>query len=294
MASKKRGLGKGLAALIPDNVIDDTVNEKQSGEIVTSVDISLIEPNKEQPRREFNSQAINELADSIKKHGVIQPIIVRRVNNGYELVTGERRWRASKEAGLKKVPCIIKDIEQIKSTEMALIENIQREDLNQIEEAIAYNDLMKKHGMTQEDVSKVVGKSRSYIANMVRLLNLDNRVIDLISRGEITGGHGKALLSIEEGIMQHEIAKEIVKKKLSVRETEKLVKKLKNSRNEKRKTHNKDYKDPVIIDIEDTLRKILGTKVIINNGKKKGKIEIEYYNNDDLQRLIELLINSNE
>ncbi|RKD31381.1 ParB/RepB/Spo0J family partition protein [Thermohalobacter berrensis] len=292
MARKKRGLGKGLSALIPDEPIKEIGSSNKDKEVVTNIDISLIEPNKEQPRREFNKSSIDELAASIKAHGVLQPIIVRKTDGGYQIVAGERRWRAAQKAGLKEIPCIVRDLEQLKSIEIAIIENIQREDLNPIEEALAYKKLIEKYGLTQEETSEIVGKSRSYIANMIRLLKLDNRVIDMILNGEISSGHGKALLPIKDNETQYKIAKTIADKNLSVRETEKLVKKILSKDNEDKKDKKKNKKDPVIVEIEERLRKVLGTKVNINKGKKKGKIEIEYYSDEDLERILDILSHS--
>lgn len=283
---QKRGLGRGLSALIPDEPIQETkVNDDTDN--ITNVEISLIEPNINQPRKEFGPEALQEMSESIKKYGVLQPIIVRKVVDGYQIIAGERRWRASKEAGLKEIPCIIKDVEEIVTAEIAITENIQREDLNAIEEAMAYKSLIDKYDLTQEQVSKSVGKSRPYIANLLRLLTLDERVIILISNGEISTGHGKALLQLNDKGKQYEVADLIVEKELSVRATEKLIKEL----NDNTKVKGKEIKDkdPNVIYIEDSLRKLLGTKVNINVGKNKGKIEIEYYNNEDLDRILDIL-----
>lgn len=286
MAVKRRGLGKGLSALIPDEPSRNNDEGKDSKGIIY-IDINSIEPNEEQPRRQFNQESLLELSTSIKNHGIIQPIIVRRSEKGYQLIAGERRWRAAKIAGFKEIPCIVKDLKQLQSTKLALIENLQREDLNPIEEALAYKGLIDNHGLTQEEVSDVIGKSRSYIANVTRLLNLDKRVIELISRGELSSGHGRTLLGLENRKLQFEIAKVIVEKSLSVRETERLVKEMtKENKNRKEK---KKKKDPSLIEIEETLRKALGTKVQISSGRKKGKIEIEYYSLEDLERIIEVI-----
>lgn len=289
MATKKRGLGKGLSALIPDEPVKYENTEANDNEKIKKVDISLIEPNKEQPRREFDTNKLTELAESIEKHGVIQPIIVRRKDKGYELVAGERRWRAAKKAGFKEVPCIVRELEQLQSTEIALIENIQREDLNPIEEALAYNSLIEKHNMTQEKVSEVVGKSRSYITNIVRLLNLDDRVRTFILNGKLTSGHGRTLLGIDNKDIQYKLAKTIIDKKISVRETEKLVKQIGKDKNRKvRKNNSNDY-DPILSGIEESLRNALGTQVKIVKGRKKSKIEIEYYTDEDLDRILDVI-----
>ncbi|MTI70434.1 MAG: ParB/RepB/Spo0J family partition protein [Firmicutes bacterium] len=286
MAKKKRGLGKGLSALIPDEPVEQKKEDNNKNSII-NIDIALIEPNGGQPRKDFSSEALEELTRSIEKHGVIQPIIVRKVDEGYQLVAGERRWRASKEAGLKEIPCIVKDIEQNKSTEIALIENIQREDLNSIEEALAYNNLIKEYNLTQEKISEVVGKSRSYIANIMRLLNLSDEVIKLISKGKLSSGHGRTLLGVKNEKEQIELAKKVIENNLSVRETEKLVKNL-NKENDKSNTKKRN-KDPILLELEENLRKRFGTKVKINKKKNKGKIEIEYYSNEDLERILEIL-----
>jgi len=284
---KKRGLGKGLSALIPDEPIENlTANNNNEG--ILNIDISLIEPNAEQPRRKFDKEAIKELANSISRHGVIQPIIVKKYNRGYQIIAGERRWRAAKEAGLKEIPAIVKELEQMQSTEIALIENIQREDLNIIEEALAYKNLVDKYNLTQEEISEVVGKSRPHIANILRLLNLDKRVIEMISKEMLSNGHGRALLGIEDKELQLKTATIVFEKSLSVRETEKLVKDLIKNQNKSKKKIKKE-KDPVLTEFEESLRKILGTKVSIIKGKNKGKIEIEYYSEDDLERILEVL-----
>ncbi len=226
MSVKKRGLGKGLSALIPDEPIIDIVDVDSSDEKIKLIDISLVQPNKEQPRRDFDKDSLNELVDSIKKHGILQPIIVRKLDEGYEIVAGERRWRAAREAGLNTVPALVKELNQVEMSQIALIENIQREDLNSIEEAIAYRNLSEKYKLTQDEISQAVGKSRSYIANIMRLLKLDDEIIKLISEGIITSGHGRTLLSVEDRDVRLQASQTIVENSLSVRETEKLVKDL--------------------------------------------------------------------
>lgn len=280
MAPKKRGLGKGLSALISDDLI---LNEKNEKETVEYISIDLISPNKNQPRKSMDESALNELANSIKVHGLIQPIIVRKVDKRYEIIAGERRWRACEIAGLKEIPCIVKDVGDGESSKYALIENIQREDLNPIEEALAYKRLMEEYNLTQEELAKELGKSRSYIANTVRLLNLPEKVIEYITAGKLTAGHGKALLSIKDENKQLQIAEEIINNDLNVREAENITSK-------KAKGKEKDNKkDPYIVEIEENLMRILGTKVNLVQGKKKGKIEIEYYTNEDLERILDIL-----
>lgn len=290
MSVKKRGLGKGLSALIPDEPVIDIENVDSSDEKIKFIDITFVQPNKEQPRRDFDKDSLNELVDSIKKHGILQPIIVRKLDEGYEIVAGERRWRAAREAGLNTVPALVKELNQVEVSQIALIENIQREDLNSIEEAMAYKNLSEKYKLTQEEISQAVGKSRSYIANIMRLLNLDDEIINLISEGVITSGHGRTLLSIVDRDIRLQVSQTIVENSLSVRETEKLVKDLLEKKEKKaiNKADNvKKEKDPIILEIEESLRKFLGTKVSISKGSKKGKIEIEYYSDDDLERILE-------
>nr|WP_276537107.1 ParB/RepB/Spo0J family partition protein [Anaerosalibacter massiliensis] len=287
-------MGKGLSALIPEDPIDELLNIDNEKESIVNIDISLIKPNKKQPRKEFDKKALLELSQSIKTYGVIQPIIVRKFKNDYEIVAGERRWKASQEAGLKEIPCIIKDMEELDSMKIALIENLQREDLNPIEEAVAFEELMKDYGLTQEEVAKVVGKSRSYIANTIRLLNLDENTKNHIQEGKISSGHGRALLSIDNEKERENVTKEIIDKKLNVRDTERLAKEVKEI--EKKENIRKDQvsssfsKDPIISDIEENLMQYFGTKVQISKGRNKGKIEIEYYDDEDLNRILDILI----
>lgn len=284
MANKKRGLGKGLSALIPDEPIDEILNSDDKNYIM-DIDISLIKPNENQPRKEFNEESLDELKESIKTYGVIQPVIVRKMGKVYEIVAGERRWKASKEAGLESIPCIVKDIEDFEATKLSLIENLQREDLNPVEEANAFKDLMDQYKLTQEEIAKIVGKSRSYIANSIRLLNLDDEVKDYLSKGEISSGHGKAILAIDDKKKQKKVARDIIDKKLNVRDAESLVKDI------KKNTPSRVEKDPYILDIEENLISKFGTKVKITQGNNKGKVEIEYYSDDDLNRILEILMN---
>ena len=260
MAAKKRGLGKGLSALISDDFIVEENNEKEA---VEYVDIDLISPNKNQPRKNIDKKALTELADSIKAHGLIQPIILRKTGKSYEIIAGERRWRACKIAGLKEIPCIIKDIDDKVSAKYALIENIQREDLNPIEEAFAYKKLMEEYGLTQEEVAKELGKSRSYIANTVRLLNLHEKIIDYISKGDLTAGHGKALLSIKDEDKQLHAAEEIIKNDLNVRQTEYIT-------NKKAKKKDKNSKkEPYIMELEKIYENIRGqSEPSLREGRK--------------------------
>lgn len=285
MSVKKRGLGKGLSALISDETIMDNKTSKDS---VINMDIDLIIPNENQPRQEFDEIALSELAESIKVNGLIQPILVRKIKDKYEIIAGERRWRASQAAGLKAVPCLLKDVTEEVAAKFALIENIQREDLNPIEEAIAYKRLMSDYSLTQEEVASQVGKSRPYISNTVRLLNLDDEIIEYISKGELTSGHGKVLLGIKDKKQQLIAAKNIINNNLNVRETEDMTS---GKQNTTKKAKKKRFKDSNVVEIEENLMRILGTKVNLIQGNKKGKIEIEYYGYEDLERIIDVLTN---
>ena len=285
----KRGLGKGLDSMIPEKIISTNKNEDKPDNVSreTLININEIEPNRSQPRKNFNEDGIQELADSIKQFGVIQPLILQKKDKYYEIVAGERRWRAARVAGLKQVPAIIKNYSSQEIMEIALIENIQREDLNPIEEAIAYQNLINEFNLKQDEVAERVSKSRTAITNSMRLLKLDNRVQRMIVDDMISSGHARALLPIEDGEEQYHIATKIFDEKLSVRETEKLVKNL-NKKSDKKKPEidNSMY---VYQELEEKMKKIFGTKVSINRrSNKKGKIEIEYYSQEELERLMEL------
>ena len=272
----KAALGKGLNALIPEK-----------GEEVLYLDVDRIMPGKQQPRRVFHEESLKELAASIKEKGVLQPVIVSRTGDGaFNLIAGERRWRASILAGLKKIPAMIKNVASKDSLEIALIENIQREDLNPIETAEAFNRLVKDFGLTQEDLAAKVGKERATVANYLRLLKLPDDIKTMLYNGSLSMGHARALLSIEGRTHQIEAARKIIRSSLSVRETELLAKKiLKPEKGVGKK------KDPQISSLEEKLIKHLGTKVrIAHKGKKGGKIEIEYYSLDEFDRLLEILM----
>jgi len=275
----KKGLGKGLGALI------SSANEESQSSGVIELKINEIEPNVGQPRKKFDDEKLMQLSESIKEHGIVQPIIVRKEDNVYKIVAGERRWRAARLAGLTTVPVIIKELSNRQVMEMALIENIQREDLNPIEEAEAYERLLNEYKMTQEELSKSIGKNRSTIANIIRLLALCDKVKEHLINGEISSGHARALLSLDNEELQEKVCSEIIEKSLSVRETENLVKRI-----QKKDTAVKKVKveDENIQKIEDDLKKILGTKVKLFNKNKKGKIMIEYYSNDELERILEI------
>ncbi|EYE88650.1 plasmid partitioning protein ParB [Fervidicella metallireducens AeB] len=282
MTAKKSALGKGLGALIPE--IENTVQEENINS-VKEIDINHICPNEEQPRKNFDDEKLNLLAQSIKDHGIIQPVLVKKEGEYYKIIAGERRWRAARIAGLKKIPVIEKELSETETMEISLIENLQREDLNPIEEAIAYKKLIDDFGFTQEKIANRIGKSRPAIANSLRLLNLDGKVMEYLIDGTLSEGHGRVLVSIEDKKLQYELAKKIIDENLNVRQTEKLISSL---HNKNKKSTTKPKKEIFIKDIEDRLKHILGTKVTINKGRKKGKIEIEYYSDEDLERIIDM------
>lgn len=280
--AKKSALGKGLSALIPENIEEEVFDEKA----ITTISMNLIRADKEQPRKNFDPDKILELSESIKQHGVIQPIILRKENDTYVIVAGERRWRAAKTLGLKEIPAIVMDLTSKEVVEISLIENIVREDLNPIEEALAYKRLIKEYNLTQEEISKKISKSRSAIANCMRLLNLDNRVQQYIIEGVISEGHGRAILAIEDKNLQYEISQKVIDEELNVRQTEKYIK---NYSMEKKKTVGKSL-NPYYKDLESKLENYFNTKVSLNSkNKNKGRIEIEYYSEEDLQRILDLL-----
>lgn len=282
MTAKKSALGKGLGALIPE--IDKTVPEENMNS-VKEIDINHIYPNEEQPRKNFDDEKLNLLAQSIRDHGIIQPVLVKKEGEYYKIIAGERRWRAARIAGLKKIPVIEKELSETETMEISLIENLQREDLNPIEEAIAYKKLIDEFGFTQEKIASRIGKSRPAIANSLRLLNLDSKVMEYLIDGTLSEGHGRVLVSIDDKKLQYELAKKIIDENLNVRQTEKLISSL---QNKNKKSKAKPKKEIFIKDIEERLKHILGTKVTINKGRKKGKIEIEYYSDEDLERIIDM------
>lgn len=280
---RSKRLGKGLSALIPE--INDEVDKKE----IVQIKLSNIRPNKNQPRKEFDEDKIKALSDSIKNVGVLQPIVLKPTDEAnYMIIAGERRYRASIMAGKEEIPAVIKNIPVKDIMEIALIENLQREDLNAIEEALAYKSLIDNYKVTQEELSEAVGKSRPHITNTLRLLNLQKKIIKMIENGEITPGHGKALLRIENHDQQLEIANKIVKDDLSVRVVEEIAKKIISNRQVK-KSENKQ-KDIYIIDAEERLSNIFGTQVNISKGKKKGKIEIVYNNQDELNDILSMMM----
>lgn len=290
---KKTGLGRGLNTLIPSAPVKDTESEKilKKEEQIKSeimVPILKVEPNPNQPRRQFDDDSLQELADSVKQYGILQPLIVKKHDKFYEIIAGERRWRAAKLAGLKEVPVLIRDYAENEIVEIALIENIQREDLNPIEEALAYKRLMEEFSLKQDQVAAKVSKSRAVITNSLRLLKLDQRVQNLLSEEMITTGHARALLAIEDPDQQYETAMKVFDEKLSVREIEKLVKQMSKKKKETPKEENK-VQEFLFANIEESLKQALGSKVNIKNRNNKGKIEIEYYSKEELDRLVDML-----
>ena len=289
-----RGLGSGLDTLIPQ--AKDAGKDKKVNEVIKEVDkidINRIEPNSSQPRKSFNEDSLHELADSIQKHGVIEPLIVQKgKKNFYQIIAGERRWRAAKIAGIKEIPVIVKEYSNQEIMEIALIENLQREDLNPIEEAEAYQRLIEEYQLKQDEVAEKVSKSRVAITNSLRLLKLDERVRNMIIEDKIKSGHARALLSIEDGQQQYDTAIQIFDEKLSVRETEKLVKKIIAGVENKpaKKEELSEQLRVVYANYEEELKTIMGTKVHINHGTKgKGKIEIEYFSAEEFERIVEMM-----
>lgn len=284
--AKKFGLGKGLGALIPE---DNNIKEekKEKGGII-NIELKDIKANKKQPRKFFDNNKLNELAESVKEHGIIQPLILKKEEKGYSIIAGERRYRAAKIAELTEVPALIMDISDEKLLQVSLIENIQREDLNPIEEGLAYERLLKEFALTQEELSKTMGKSRTTITNTMRLLKLDDRVKEYVMEGVISEGHGRTILPLENEA-QYEIAQKIIDNSLSVRETEKLVKKILNDAVEEKTSERRKPLNPYYKDVRDRLQDHFGTKVNLNANKNKGKIEIEYYSEEDLQRILDII-----
>ena len=293
----KRGLGKGIDVLIPgkEKSNNDSITKvKEVVKEVDTIDINKIEPNGQQPRKNFDEDSLNDLADSIKQHGMIEPLIVKKTENDfYNIIAGERRWRAARIAGLKKVPVIVKDYTSQQIMEVALIENLQREDLNPIEEAEAFQRLIDEYHLKQDEVAEKVSKSRVAITNSLRLLKLDERVRCMVIEEKIKSGHARALLSIEDNDLQYEIAVKVFDEKLSVRETEKLVRKV-STEGKIKKVEKKDIFTPqeemVYKQYEEKMKVLMGTKVSINHKTRdKGKIEIEYYSQDELERIMEMM-----
>ena len=307
--AKRTGLGKGLGAIFGDEVMESAAEEQEAKHQAKSksaqepekkeeendigkelmVKVTAIEPNREQPRKDFNEEAMEELAESMKVYGVLQPLLVQKKGDYYEIIAGERRWRAAKLAGLKEVPVVIREYTKQQTMEIALIENVQREDLNPIEEAKAYQRLIQEFEL-KEEIAARVGKNRVTITNSMRLLKLDERVQDLLIQNQITGGHARALLSVEDGQLQYELAGKIIAENLSVRETEKLVKSLSKKKNPKEKKVEDESLTLIFRDLEERMKSAMGTKVSINRkDKNKGRVEIEYYSESELERIVELI-----
>ncbi len=295
MAGKSKGLGKGLGALIPLDELDIKNEIDVNKEAITPdkmVKISKIEPRKDQPRKNFNEDRLQELSDSIKKYGVIEPIIVQEYNDHYEIVAGERRWRAAMKAGLKEVPVLIRNFTEQEIVEISLIENIQREDLNPIEEALAYKTLLEKYDLRQDQVAERVSKSRTTITNSIRLLNLCDEVQQMLINEMLTQGHARALLAITDKEQQYLIAQRVFDENLTVRDIEKIVKDLTTKKKEKQ--NDKIENEFIYRDFEEKIKNSLGTKVTIKpKTNKSGKIEIEYYTENDFERIAEQLIGLN-
>ena len=307
MTAKKGGLGRGLGRGL-DAMISDTsakaksepvkpkkssgaaIKEEEPKGTVFTVKMTAIEPNRKQPRKQFDEDALLELAESIKQFGVLQPLLVQKKGDFYEIIAGERRWRASKLAGIKEVPVIIKDFSEQEAVEISLIENIQRENLNPIEEAGAYRRLMEEFHLKQDTIAERVSKSRTAVTNSMRLLKLDERVQQMLIEEMLTTGHARALLAIEHKEAQHAAAVKVFDEKLSVRETEKLVKELLNPQEKQEERPSSDAQDLVYEQLEEKIKGIIGSKVAIKRkSKDKGRIEIEYYSQEELERIVELL-----
>lgn len=303
MAVKKGGLGKGLDSLIQsspsrpktaskpevkEKIVEKVVEKVVEKPVEQKIKLSLIEPNREQPRKKFDEEALQELSDSIKQYGIIQPLVVKKNADYYEIIAGERRWRAAKMAGLKEIPVIIKEYTEQEIVEISLIENIQRENLNPIEEAIAYKRLLDEFHLKQEEVAKRVAKSRTTVTNSLRLLKLDEKVQQMVIEEKLTSGHVRALLAIEDKNAQYNIAKKVYDEKLNVRDTEKLVKLVlspKAPKVKKKLTHEEIYHD-----MEERMKEIFGSKVSIQRkSEHKGKIEIEYYSDEELERILDVM-----
>ena len=300
----KKGLGKGLGAIFGEDVIKESEEELAKAKSTAAVKeedkskelmvkVALIGPNKEQPRKNFDEEQLKELAESIKRYGVLQPLLVKKNGSFYEIIAGERRWRAAKLAGIKEVPVVLREYSKQEAMEIALIENVQRADLNPIEEAQAYQQLVNEFGLTQEEIAVRVSKNRATVTNIMRLLKLDGQIQNMLVQGVITSGHARALLSLEDNSLQLKAAKLIIDGSLSVRETERLVKRLiKESSGEKNnKSEKKDEALSLIYqNLEERMKTVMGTKVSIHNkDKNKGRIEIEYYSEAELERIVEMI-----
>ena len=303
MAAKKSGLGRGLDALFPEKAVNTKQNEKplqdnaaadfkkekeESNDGVKLVKVSKVEPNRNQPRKKFDEDSLLELSESIKQYGVLQPLLVSDKKDYYEIIAGERRWRAAKMAGIKEIPVIVREFTSRETVEISLIENIQREDLNPVEEALAYKRLMEEFYLKQDEIAERVSKSRTAVTNSLRLLKLDPRVQNMVIDEMITAGHARAILGISDPDTQEMVASKVFDNKLSVRETEELVRKILKPVKKKEKISN-PAEDAIYESLEEKMKGITGTRVFIRRKKNnKGKIEIEYYSRDDLERIIDL------
>ena len=294
MTAKKRGLGKGLDSLIPQGKIkvsagsgtNALIDEKDA---VINININQVEPDRDQPRKNFSEDELNELADSIRGHGIFQPLLVQKKEDYYEIVAGERRWRAAKIAGLKEVPCIVREFSELEKVEIQLIENIQREDLNPIEEAQAYRRLVEEFNMKQDEVAEVIGKDRTTITNSMRLLNLADEVQEFLIDRKLTPGHARALLAISDKEKQVDIATQVFDEKMTVRDTEKLVKSLGKPKKPKKLTP--EALQLIYRQLEDNIREKIGAKVSIKpSDEKKGKIEIEYFSQEELEEIVNRIV----
>lgn len=280
-SSQPAKTGTNAETIVVEKIVEKPIEQ--------TLKLNLIEPNSEQPRKKFDEESLQELADSIKQYGILQPLIVQKKGNHYEIIAGERRWRAAKLAGVTDVPVLIREYDKQQTMEIALIENVQRADLNPIEEAQAFQQLIQEFHLTQEEIANRVSKNRATITNSMRLLKLDIRVQDMLAEGKISSGHARALLGLEEGERQYQVAAKMIEEKLSVRDVEKLVKMMNRPPKEKKPEKGPDI-DLIYRQVEDKLKSIMGTKVVINQkDKNKGRIEIEYYSQEELERLIELM-----
>lgn len=285
MAVKKSGLGRGFDAIFADNSVEDI----STGVSTVKVKLLDIEPNRDQPRKQFDEEALAELSDSIARHGVLQPLLVRPMpDGGYQLVAGERRWRASRMAGLTEVPVVIRDLTDSQVAELALVENLQRENLNPLEEANGYKELSEKFGYTQEKISEIIGKSRPAIGNALRLLALPEEIQEMVQEGSLSAGHGKALLTVEDEKVMLSLAKLVIEKELSVRETERLAR---NSVKDEPKGKKTKKRNPYYDEAELALSDVLGRKVKITKSSKKGSLEIEFFDDEDLKKLLKIFDN---
>lgn len=308
--AKRTGLGKGLGAIFGDEVMESAAEEQEARHQAKEkkvqesekketdsevgrelmVKVTAIEPNRDQPRKDFNEEAMGELAESMKQYGVLQPLLVQKKGDYYEIIAGERRWRAAKLAGLKEVPVVIREYTKQQTMEIALIENVQREDLNPIEEAKAYQRLIQEFELKQEEIAARVGKNRVTITNSMRLLKLDDRVQDMLIQNMISGGHARALLAVEDGQVQFDLAQRVITEGLSVREIEKIVKSLSKKKEPKEKKTEDESLALIFRDLEERMKSAMGTKVSINRkDKNKGRVEIEYYSESELERIVELI-----